>query len=74
MIGISAGSGRSAAVAAVAAVLVIAAANVPRAYSQAGTPNYAALLATPDRSEADRGPISVAIRCRFLNSPDCVPG
>ncbi len=37
-------------------------------------PDYAALLAAPDRSDADRKPTSGAIRCRFWLSPAPRPG
>ncbi len=54
MIGIVAGAGRSGATAAALIMLAVAAENVPQAYAQAGAPNYATLLAAPDRSEVDR--------------------
>jgi|GraSoi2013_100cm_1033763.scaffolds.fasta_scaffold267275_2 hypothetical protein len=34
-------------------------------------PDYAALMAAPDRRTATVGPTSAAIRCRFLRSPVC---
>ena len=38
-------------------------------------PNYATLLAAPDRAARSTArPTSVAIRCRFSNSPDCGRG